>query len=67
MISSNFKLKLFLEVILICWLAIIFPLKIGNSSNDIYQNKNNQQVQQSSIQLNANDLQRSNILRIVKI
>ena len=68
MISSNIKLKHFSEAILICWLAMIFPFKAGNTSDYIYQNEDSQQLQQSHIHFDASDLQTSNnILRIVKV
>ena len=67
MISSSLQLKLFSEWILICWLAIIFPVNAGNIDDYIYQNQNSQQLQESSINLDVNDLRGSNILKIVNL
>jgi hypothetical protein len=67
MIKSSFKLKFVPAGILICLLASMFPLKAENYYDYLHQNKNSQQLQETSINLNVNDLQTANILRIVKV
>lgn len=53
--------------ILICWLTIISFVEAKNVYKYMNQNKNSQQLQETSINLNKNDLQAANILRIVKV
>jgi hypothetical protein len=64
---SSFKPKIFGQIIAVYILSSILSSNVESSYGYLNQNKINQQIQQTSINLNISDLETDNVLKIVKV